>query len=411
MNRWMFLALVCVGMPASASAQSRVVLQLDDALRLAAKGAPEVRVAEAATDVVRAEMVAAELVAAHNPSLVVAAGPRFVGEVSVDLEVGVEQALSLGGRRRAATTVAQMNVDTAGIEADGVRASAMARAATAYFRVVHARRRLRIAQQSVQLGVSMVDTATKRFEAGEIDRLQANTARVALGRHMVDAQVWQGRTDQLLGALRSVLGLDATTELELATVLEQPGLGSLDTLVAAATRRPDLAALAAAAEREAARVELASRYRWPDLALGATYGHEEGAHIAMGIVRVTLPIVAHRQDLAAEATARSAALEREAEARSSTVAIELRAQYQVYETLRAAEVGFRNDVLPVLEENETMTEKAYREGSLDLAELLALRREMIEARESYTDLLLNVALATVRVRALSNTLQPSGETK
>lgn len=406
MYRWCCLALVCAMVPVSAVAQERVALTFEEALRLAAQRAPASVVADAATQVARADLVAARLSAAHNPALEVGAGPRFAETTSLDFEVGLEQEFALGGRRSAAVAVAEAGIAVAGLEADAIRREAVEAAAAEYLRAAHARGRLQIAQQSVALARVVVEMAEKRYAAGETDLLEVNTARVALGRHAVEVQVWEGRLEHSLGELSVTLGLPGATPVELRSPLEQGALPDLVVLLQAAQNRPELEALRAAGAREAARLELADALGWPEIGAGVGYGFEEGAHIVTASLRFTLPFFVRGQALTARASAVAEAREQELAALSAATVTELQAQYRQYQTLRAAEVAFRNEVIPVLEKNESMIETAYREGSLDLPELLAMRREMIEARERYVDLLLNVALVTTRVRALSNTLYP-----
>ena len=61
--------------------------------------------------------------------------------------------------------------------------------------------------------------------------------------------------------------------------------------------------------------------------------------------------------------------------------------------------------LPSLDDNESLAQKSFEAGEIDLGELLLLRREILETRLVYLDRLLDAALTRVELEAAAGVLQ------
>lgn len=399
-----FALLVFALIPASAAAQPVLELSLEQAVVRAVSRSPAAEVAAADVAVAEAGVIEARQFAVENPTLELAAGPRFDEPTTVDLEAGLRQPITLGGVRGAAVAVAEHDVEVEQARAAAARLQVAERAAAAYVRALHARRRLEIARASQQLAGRIAEIAVRRFEEGAIDRLQVNAARLAAGRLGIEVVLWDSRVLERLSELRVLLGIPPDRALKLSSTLDLPALPAVAALSRDLANVPELAALRAAAEREAARDDLGRAMAWPKLELGADLGREESVFIAMGVISLTLPVFARGQGVRAMAQARQQQVAAKLAARQRALQGELIASRASYESLRAAETAFRTDVAPTIAENDVMMQKAYEAGAVDLPVLLAMRAEAIAAKEAYADLLLEVARAAIHTRAVAGIL-------
>lgn len=404
------LALVTsVILPASAQAEESVALSLSEAFRYADEHSPWV--VEGRTDVAVAAAVVeqASVSTADDPELGMAAGPRFGTTTTPNVEVTVGQKYELSRRRAAEIELAKRQRAVAELDADAVRRTLLGAVGEAYVDALHARRRLRVAQSDVSIAETALRIAKKRFEAGETDQLEVNTAKVAHGRARVEERLWAGRLRQRRARLQALLGVPERTGLKLTSTLELPGLPKLAVLREASRHRPDLAALEASVKREEARRALAETLSHSNLGWRLKYGREEGANIVMAGLSMSVPVYDRGRGVGAEADARAEVARASLEVARTRIDARLPAAWHRWRELRDAEVAFRNDILPVLDENEAMARKAYTAGAIDLPELLALRREMVAARERYVDLLRESAMVQIEARTLAGTYGDEGE--
>ncbi len=408
------MAAICVCAPSAYAQESprRLTLTLPDALTMARQRAPGLIAARGAVETARAEVARVDVFSPYNPRFRANAGPRIDPRdgVTPNIQVGVMQTLELGGKGRARVDVARAEADVRQWQAKEVTRRVVAEVARAYVTAAHAQQRLRVAQRSLALAKASLDIATKRFAAGEIGNLDVNTARLAAGRREVDVQMWRGRLARHLGELKALIGADVQTSVALKTSLGDLEVPELQGMLRASERRPDIAAFDASLRAQEAQLVLADALETPNLGVGALYVREERADVMMGALTLTLPIFSFGQGIRARALAASRIVRDERAARLRRVQTELRAIYERYTTLRDARAQFLAEVLPTLEQNEAMSEKAYRSGAIDLPDLLAVRREIIDAREAYTDLLLEAALACVELQAISATLPNTQDT-
>jgi outer membrane protein TolC len=406
--------LVSATLPGIAHAQSshELTLSMFEAFDYAAEHSPVAGEAEARVELADARIVDASISTHQDPVVEVAAGPRFGASTTTpNVAVTVGQRFELSRRRQAAMKLAERGRAVVEYEAADIRRQLYLLVGRAYVDVLHARRRLDVSRSDTEITARAFETASRRFEAGETDRLEVNTAKVAHGRALIDEQLWSGRLDERRADLRRLLGVPERTRVVLDSSLERPELPSLPTLMEAAEQRADVRALRETLKREQAREALASTLVHPDLGVRFRYAREEGADILMAALAVSLPVFPRGKGLRAEAAGRTEMTNESLRRTRIEVEELLPAAHSRWQRLRTAEVSFRNDVLPLVEGNEEMARKAYAAGAIDLPELLALRREIVAARERYVDLLRESAMVELEVRSLAGLLGEKGETR
>lgn len=414
MTRWSScgLLLACVlvaARPATAqeAAGPRTYdLTLEQALGLARARAPAVRVAQTRVGEARGRLVDAEVLLRANPTLDVGGGPRIgPGGTSPDVDVGVGQVFELGGQRSARIDAAGADVERASATAEDATRLTLREVAAAFLRARYADERHRVATETERLALEIHRVAQRRHEAGETGVLDVNLAALTLARVRAEVQVVEAARDQAVGDLRRLLGLEADAVVSVSGELLDRRRYTLADLLARAPDRADLRALDAEARQADAEVRLGEARAWPDLGLRLGYAREEDADLVLGSITLTLPFFDHGQGLEAEARARGEAVRIERETAEAAVTSEVRTAFDTYQRLVAAVDHFEHHGLPQIERSDTLARRSYEAGAMQLGELLAIRRELVDARVTHAELLLNAALAGVELEAEAGVLR------
>ena len=395
-------AAVCVQV-GTAGAQSRP-LTLPDVLARARERAPQLVSARLALEETRGRLLGASLRVQANPEIDVGLGNRQ-GTISrfTDFQIGLDQSFEPGSRRSARIARANAAVAQSSADVDEITRVVLRSAAAAYYRALHADERIRLLNATHELASGVYSVAARRFRAGDIAVLDVNIARASLARVRAEREGAEAAKALALGDLKQLLRLDEdiTVEGELGRSPE----AELTAVLQTALQRPELRALEAAVQEAEADMRLGGAYAKPDLGFGVRYSREEGDHIILGGLTVTLPLFSKGQELSAVAAARAARLRAELDAAHTRVRLEVRLALDAYSRRLAAVRVLETEAIPGLDENETLTTRSFEVGQLGLPELLLIRREILDTRSQYLDALLEAALARIDLDASAGLLR------
>jgi cobalt-zinc-cadmium efflux system outer membrane protein len=327
--------------------------------------------------------------ARENPTVDVAAGPRWASETTTDVEVSLAVPVDLAGRRGARIAAAEAEAARdERLAEDAVRA-ASGEAVAAFYRVLFAERRLKLSEDWLALAEELHRTAVERQRAGDIAQFEVNLADADVGRAASAVAAEKSLVARARGQLAAALGL-----AELPAVEGDLGDRRLFDTTSAATR-DDLRA--AAAERDVARAEasLSDARRWPGIDLRVSYAREEDADILLGGIGITLPLFDRGQGDAARAGARRERAEAELDAKTTAATAEAAGAREAYRLAIEAVAILEQRALPRAVENEALAREAYRAGKIDLAAFLLIRRDALDVRREHLDRLLEAALAGI----------------
>jgi cobalt-zinc-cadmium efflux system outer membrane protein len=373
-------------------------LTLAEVLARAREQAPQVVSARLAVDEARARLAGASLRYPSNPEIDAAIGNRNGPENRfTEFEVGLGQTFGRADRRDARVAAANAAIAQSTAQLDEIIREVVRDAASAYWRAVHARERIRLLETTFELANSVYATADRRFKAGDIAVLDVNLARASLARVRAEREGTEAVRAVALGELHQLLRLDG--DVEVAGSLSRPLETDLSAALQAAAQRPELRALEAALEEAEADLRLALTFSKPEYGVGARYSREEGDHIVLGGLTVTLPVVTKGQEQRALASARATRLRAELDAARARIQLEVRAAFDAYNRRRAAVPVLETVARPGLDENDQLTTRSFEVGQLGLPELLLIRRELLETRAQYLDALLEAALARIALDA------------
>lgn len=383
-------------------------LSLDEALALAEERAPRVEAARARIAQAEALRTQAALPLRDNPVLDLEAGPRFGGDIDgagAVLGVGWSQSFELGGQRVARIAAAEAAAARASTEAELTARELQVAVGVAFLEAVATRQRLHVAEASLELTVAIVAAEGRRLEAGDASELEHAIALLALERAQAEVELVAAEHVLALAELRSLLGLDGDVALSVEGTLEDHlPRPDAQALLAHVADRPELRALEAEITEANALEQLAGSMAWPDLAVRVGYEFEDSAHAVLGSIAFTLPIFDSGQGTLATAKAQASAARVEAEVVERVAITRTEALLGVYEQLLEAITEYETQALELVERIESMARTAYEAGAVPLAELLTLRRELVAARNTHVDLLLNAVLVAFELRVAAGDL-------
>jgi outer membrane protein, heavy metal efflux system len=403
------LLLLAFGMTVSGHAQTQSqmnVLTLNQALNRARLKAPALLSARARIEEARGHLKGASIGLQSNPAVEGTVGPRLSDQGrTTDGDISVTQDFEAIGRRSARIAGAQTGV-TREIAASRETGRGLLRdVAVAFIRALAANEKLKVLTTAEQVASGFLETAERRYQAGDIPILEVNLAKNGAAR--ARAELRSGRAELVvgLGELRVLLGMPPEEEFAVSGDLTSPKQYKLAALVSTAEDRPDIRVLESELQGAQADVRLGNTFKSPDFGVIARYQRDQGDNIVQGGVRVSLPVFSRGQELTATGNARAARIRGELEAIKTAIRNEIKTAFDAYTYRAEALQELERLALPSLLENETLARRSYEEGEIGLAELLLIRREILETRLAYVTTLLDAALAGVDLEFKSGVLR------
>jgi outer membrane protein, heavy metal efflux system len=400
---WLALALAA---PVTAQAQER--LGIEDAVRLALERSAEVRSAEADVGAARIRRDDAGRLLAANPELEGAWGARRDGGGSQpEYGAAIAQPVEVGGQRGLRIEGARSALAAAEASLRARRAAIAAEARLRFGAALAAAERTAIESDGVRISEAALAGEDERRRAGAGTLLELNAARVELGRARRSLAEAIAEETAARAALLAAIGGDAASPLELE--------GSLDALGAPATAPPppvtallaharaaraDLAAARASAIEARAAERLAGRGAIPTPSLGASWSREEGATIVQGVVRVPLPLFDRNRPARADAAARATRDDAAVLALERELTQEVVAAHAALVAAGAVLDAAGGEALTAAAENLELATEGHRAGRVRWTELIAARREALEAQRAHVDARAGLHAARVRLAAV-----------
>ena len=408
---YVLVLLAAVAFPAPSRAQEGRSLTLHEALAQARDGNPDLLAARQELDIARGQLVRARYLNQFNPELGGSAARRRFADSpggSTDFDVTLSQELEVAGQRGKRIEEAEKNLAKVAQQVKDRERLISAQVKDAFYRSLYLKRRLELFQKVETLNRRLRDIAASRFQAGDVAKMEVNVAEVRLGQTRKDAIVAGRDYRNALQELERLLGLEPVGQLTprgQLTILPQ-SFQRDRLLQLALENRPDLQAAITEQQRVAAETALTRRLIAPNPTLQAFYRREEGGDtVAGGALSFPLPLFDRKQ---AELTQLAG---RAGQARDERYSTELRVQQEVREALRSYEAAreevavFETSVLDRAAENFQLIETAYREGKIDLLQLVVVQNDLVNAQFSYVDSLENYWLArTALERAVGQDL-------
>lgn len=400
---WTTLALIAASLSNASLAVAQDPLTLAEVLARARERAPQIVGARLATEESRARLAGASHLQS-NPDVDAGAGTRqgSAGR-STDIDIGIGQSFEPRRRRASRRDMAAAGLEQSTANVDEVTRTVLLDTATLFLRGLQLAERIRLLDRSLELAADVLQIANRRFQAGDVAVLDVNVARSAAARVRAERHGAQAERAMVIGELRELLQLE--DDIELRGDLPAAAQVNREAITDAVSRRPEVRALEAAIREAEAEQQFGRSFTRADYGFVARYQREEGDNILLGGLTLTLPVFSKGQQPIAAGLARAARLRAELSAARIRIAIEVQAAWQAYDSRAEAVRILEREALPELDENDTLATRSFEVGQLGLAELLLIRREIIDTRTRYVDALLEAALARIELDARAGVLR------
>lgn len=388
------LAIAIVLLPSWTSAEG---LTADRAVEMALAHNPEVAVLRSELEAFEARLSGASLLLQANPEISTSVGTRSAqtGD-EVDYDVELTQQLEVFGQRGARIEAARAGRAGAEARLQARRSEVAAEVRQAFARSLAAEQLLVIARENLELGKQTAKAAVKRLEVGDASRIEFNTAHIEVGRAAKEVSMALKEDAAALASLRLLLALEPTIDLRLAGDLRVPTIttvGADALLKRAAESRADLVAARNAVEVARAERTVAKRDWLPRPRLGARYEQDEGDRVILGTLSFDLPLFNQNQAARGVAAAQLTQAERELQATERRVRQEVMLALSRISSAKEVVQAFEGSVIDAMTENLSLINTAYSAGKIDLFELLVIRRDTLEARRGYVEVLAELRAA------------------
>jgi outer membrane protein, heavy metal efflux system len=381
-------------------------MKLDDALARARQRAPQILAAQGQIAEAQGRLLGASVLLQENPVLAGAVGPRRSDvHNTTDFDIEVSQSFELGGRRAARIAGARAGIDRETANSSDVLRRLLKEVSAAFVRGLAAQERLRLATAAEGVANELLSSMQRRYEAGDVPVLDVNLARSITARARAEVHAAEASYTAALGDLRVLLGMTTDEPLAISGDLRDRKRYELETLLARTSQRADLRVLAAQIREAEADVRLGKGLASPTIAPGFIFKRDSGDNVYQGALTFTLPVFNRGQELRSVGAARAARLTRELQASTTAVDVQVRTAWNAYRSRVAAVEELENNALPSVNENEQLARRSLEEGEIGLAELLLIRRESFDTRISYSERLLEAALAGIDLEASAGVLQ------
>jgi len=403
--------LLTVGLSAQEGAPP--ALLLDEVLRRASEQNPSLAVQSYAERA--AEALVEQSGLRPNPTLDLslenfAGTGRVRGADGLETTVQASQTIERGGKRGKRVALAGREREAAAHEFAVHRSEVLATSATAYVGVLAAQQSLALAAEPLKLARETLAAVDLRVKAAVASPAESARARAALAAAQADYARAEAGFAHARATLAAMWGGKPADVPAVAGMLQVPNaLPAENVFLAKLAGHPRLALQQSVIAGRRASLELEQAHAVQDVTVGGGLRFLREGTDAAFVAGVSVPLPFRNKNQGNIRAAREILAGAEQSVR--TVEVELRvaftAAWQDLAAAHTAAQNLRREALPATEEAYATVRHAYEQGQLPLIDVLdaqralvALRRELLDAKTAY-------ATALARVEALTDTSFPA----
>ncbi|MDT8999705.1 TolC family protein [Paucibacter sp. APW11] len=377
------LAAACLS-PVPLWAQTTLTLEL--ALEQATSRSPAI--AAAAKEVDAAGAAVGQAAAWRNPELGMTV--EDTRRESRTTTVTVDIPLELGGKRAARVTAAERAVSVAAAELSKVRAEVRSGVINAFFGVLVAQERMKLAESSTDIAARAADAVGKRVAAGKVSPVEATRARVDFANAQLELAEARSEWQTARFMLATLIGDGApsfdTVQGDARTLPSRPAFSEL---VSQLENSPALLIGRLEAERRAALVNVEKSKASPDLtlSLGAKRDASAGRMQAVLGFSIPLPFFDRNQGAILEASRRADKAQDELQLARLRMLGELQDASNRLTVASASLQTLQGMVLPSAQEAYETASKGFDAGKFGFLDVIDAQRSLLQARSRYLNTL------------------------
>lgn len=301
-----------------------------------------------------------------------------------------DQPLEFGPKRGRRIEVARQEGALTEVEIAALARQVRRSTREAYYRALLTRAESERLARVVQLAQRLEQIARERFEAGAVPQLEVMQAGLEVSRAQADLQVAEQREKVSLSQLNALLNEPAGTPWVLVGSLEDAKpLPSLPELIERASQsNPELQRLAQEQKIEQSRRGLLKAERIPNL--GLQFGTDFNAPPDFragprGQLSLELPLFMRNQGQIAQSFAYQQVLDAEVAATERVVAARVEAGYFDLQAQQTQVELYRDKLLPIARQVESMAAESYRAGKTSILAVLQAQQSVQDVERSYLE--------------------------
>jgi outer membrane protein, heavy metal efflux system len=395
-----------LGQSSSSQINNKNELTLRDVIHLMLQNNPEL--ASFSKEVHALEGIKIQAGKYQNPELAVEsedinANTRPNTRAAQFTTIRFSQLIELGGKRSARINAASIGQELADKNYESKRLELIARVANVFTRVLAGQERLQLAEKSLQLANKVVNSVTKRVEAGKAPPIEETKARVAFSTTSIELE----QTRRELRGTRKQLSLlwgnpSPQFERVLGDLESRVEIPSFEVLEQRLDKNPITLHSIKNIEQHKALLEIEKLRRIPDITIGAGVRRYTQVDETTAIVNVSMPIPLF--DL--NQGNMQAANQRMGKAIDEQAATDLRLRSELtraYEALLAAQNEIKvlhNEILPGAKSSFDIANKGYELGRFSFLEMLDAQRTLFQNQILYIRALSNYHLLVNEIERL-----------
>jgi len=398
------IALLCLLLAATGSAQASGSLSLPEALSAAFAQNPELAAAGREIGIAEGERRQAGLIPNPQLSWEVEDTRRETRTTTVILS----QPLELGGKRGARIAVAGAGQTIAQLDLERQRNGLRADVVQAFHAALRAQTALELAQQSQALTERGLRVVQGRVTAGQSSPVEATRAQVQLAQAQAQVRRAASQRSVAYQALARLTGSPvARFDRLLATDLSPGAAPAVEALLARVEQTAEWRLAAAQVERGEASLGSEKAQRIPDLtvSLGSQYSREDRERVNVVGLSMPLPLFDRNQGNVLVAARRAD------QARDLRNAVELRLRSETrsalsqWATAMQEVQAYDRTILPSAQQAVDTATRGFEMGKFAFLDVLDAQRTLIEARGLYLQALASATDARAQVERLYGDLE------
>ncbi|MRT30587.1 TolC family protein [Herbaspirillum sp. CAH-3] len=324
----------------------------------------------------------------------------------------INQPIELGGKRSARIEAAQRARDMAVLDYAAKRSDLRAAVVAAYYEVMVATERQRLARELLELAGTSAAMTQRRVMAGKISPVEQTKAQVA--RSAAQLELNQANSELSLARQKLAMSWGATVgrqPLSDQGVESLPPLPAIAQLTEKVANGPAVRLARLEVERRRALASIETSKRTPDVSLTLGNKRDESNARNMWVVGVSVPIPVFDSNQGNELEA----LKRVDIARDALALTELQMQgeaAQAFERLRNAReeaTALRSDIVPAAQSAYQAARTGFELGKFGYLDVLDAQRTYFQAKAQYWKALSAAFQAAADLDRLAGTETPPAE--
>jgi cobalt-zinc-cadmium efflux system outer membrane protein len=299
-----------------------------------------------------------------------------------------DQPVEIGGQRGRRIEVARQEEALTELEITALARQVRRSTREAYYAAAHARAESERLGRVVELAKRLAQIAEERFKTGDVAQLEVIQTSLELSRAEADLEVARQREKVSTSQLNALLNEPTAKAWDLAGTLEDntPTAPLQDLISRAYQSNPDLQHLGGEEKVEESQRSLLKAERIPNLDFEAGIDFNSPRDFRYGprsMFSIGLPLFTRNQGEIAQSLANERVLEAETAATERSVSARVEAGFYDLEAQRTQVRLYRDRLLPVARQLESMAEEGYRAGKTNILTAIQAQQDVQSVESSY----------------------------